>query len=210
MIRRMTPVDLPAVTRLDARVFGQEAWTLAEFGQELAGPDRLYFVWEGVDPALGQRGEFDTPGQRSRFDMTGRSSGLDGGPGTSRAPAVVLGYAGVWTGGPDAHLLTLAVSPSVRRSGIGTGLVSAAARAARLADCRRMRLEVRVDNLAAIRLYEHLGFVRIGYEPHYYQPEDVDAYIMGHTLGSVDHDHDDRHGGRNEHGGDDGYAGKAR
>ncbi len=62
-----------------------------------------------------------------RFDMTGRRRPvLDGGPGTSRAPAVVLRYAGVWTGGPDAHLLTLAVSPSVRRSGIGTALVSAA------------------------------------------------------------------------------------
>lgn len=160
MIRRMGQADLPAVTRLDARVFGQEAWTLAEFGQELSGPDRLYFVWEGVDPALGQR------------------------HGGEQGTAVILGYAGVWTGGPDAHLLTLAVSPSVRRSGIGTALVSAAARAARLAGCRRMRLEVRVDNLAAIRLYERLGFVRIGYEPHYYQPEDVDAYILAHPLGS--------------------------
>ncbi len=157
MIRRMRAADLAEVTRLDAAIFGPSAWTRAEFEQEMTGPDRTYLVWQGVDPAVGQ----DSPGE-------GRP--------------VVLGYAGVWTGGPSAHLLTLAVSPVARGTGIGTSLVAATAQEARLAGCQQMRLEVRVDNLPAIRLYTRLGFVRVGYEPHYYQPEDVDAYILAHPL----------------------------
>lgn len=158
MIRRMGKADVPAITRLDALIFGPEAWTAPEFEHEMNGPDRLYLVWEGVDPTRGQI-------------RMGKSS-----------PSTVLGYTGVWTGGPSAHILTLAVAPDVRRHGIGTALLSAAAQQSRLAGCQELRLEVRVDNLAAIRLYTNLGFHRVGYEPHYYQPEDVDAYLMAYPF----------------------------
>lgn len=156
----MAAADLTAVTRLDSRVFGPSAWTRAELDQELHGPDRLYLVWQGRRPAQAQAPGAPTP----------------------RESSVILGYAGIWIGGPQAHLLTIAVDPATRRSRIGTALISAAAEAARLARCRSMRLEVRVDNTAALSFYRHLGFARCGYEPHYYQPEDVDALVLEVAL----------------------------
>lgn len=163
MIRRMTEADLTTITWLDAHIFGLEAWTRSEFEHEIADPHRYYLVASGMDSTNG----FTPAGEK-----------------TEASYSAILGYTGVWTGGEGsaAYLLTLAVAPSARHSGVGTALITSAVRIARKARCRQIRLEVRVDNLEAIRLYTKLGFTRIGYEPHYYQPEDVDAYVMAHSL----------------------------
>ena len=39
-------------------------------------------------------------------------------------------------------------------------------------------LEVRADNAAAIRLYRRHGFERLAVRRGYYQPGDVDAWVM--------------------------------
>lgn len=41
-----------------------------------------------------------------------------------------------------------------------------------------MLLEVRVDNVPALALYERFGFKKMGLRKRYYQPEGVDAYTM--------------------------------
>ena len=68
-----------------------------------------------------------------------------------------------------ARLYSLATQPEARGKGVGTALVEATEAAARLRRCRALRLEVRTDNHSAIKLYERLGYRRIGALADYYQ-----------------------------------------
>ncbi|WP_341872876.1 GNAT family N-acetyltransferase [Leucobacter insecticola] len=43
---------------------------------------------------------------------------------------------------------------------------------------REVFLEVRADNPVAQSLYASLGFTEIGVRPRYYQPDNVDAFVM--------------------------------
>jgi ribosomal-protein-alanine N-acetyltransferase len=96
------------------------------------------------------------------------------------APDVVQGYAGLMVpaGATEADVQTIAVSPDVRRMGLGRVLMHALLKAARSAGVREVFLEVRADNAGAQTLYDSLGFVGIGVRPGYYQPDDVDAIVM--------------------------------
>lgn len=65
-----------------------------------------------------------------------------------------------------AWIATLGVLPDFRRQGIGQALLEACEQ--RL-QSRRIRLNVRYSNHAAIRLYERNGYQRIGIWEKYYQ-----------------------------------------
>ena len=73
------------------------------------------------------------------------------------------------SGSDIARLYSIAVAPEARGRGLGEALVAAVERAARRRGCARMRLEVRMDNPAAQRLYERLGYRRIGVRHGYYE-----------------------------------------
>jgi ribosomal-protein-alanine acetyltransferase len=73
------------------------------------------------------------------------------------------------TGTSLARLYSLAVDPVLRGKGIGSALIEAAEASAVGHDCIYLRLEVRRDNTTAIRLYEKLGYKRIGVLPDYYE-----------------------------------------
>ena len=81
----------------------------------------------------------------------------------------------------DGEVLTIAVSPEVRRKGVASALVAAAIGAARQAGATAMFLEVAVDNPGAEALYASLGFRRAGRRPAYYDrgaDGQVDALAM--------------------------------
>lgn len=96
--------------------------------------------------------------------------------------ATIIGYAGFWYDGDDAELMTIGVDPSRQRQGIATQLLDALIGKAREQGARRMLLEVRVDNMPALHLYQRHGFQRMGLRKRYYQPEGVDAYTMALDL----------------------------
>lgn len=81
-----------------------------------------------------------------------------------------------------ARLYSLATHPDSRGKGVGTALLEASEAAARQRRCRALRLEVRVDNAAAVKLYERLGYRRIGHRARYYQ-DGVDAWRYEKALG---------------------------
>jgi ribosomal protein S18 acetylase RimI-like enzyme len=58
-----------------------------------------------------------------------------------------------------ARIYSVAVAPEARGRGTARSLVEHAEAHARARGCEVMQLEVRVDNHAAIRLYESLGYV---------------------------------------------------
>ncbi|MBV8187089.1 MAG: GNAT family N-acetyltransferase [Alphaproteobacteria bacterium] len=68
----------------------------------------------------------------------------------------------------EAELLTLAVSPTHRRRGAGGRLVAAVVRNAREAGAIELFLEVGIDNLPALSLYEKAGFFKVGCRAAYY------------------------------------------
>jgi [ribosomal protein S18]-alanine N-acetyltransferase len=68
----------------------------------------------------------------------------------------------------QARLYSLAVDPSARGQGLGEKLLLAAIAKAR-GHAHSLRLEVRIDNLTALSLYQKHGFVVIAQLAHYYQ-----------------------------------------
>lgn len=81
-----------------------------------------------------------------------------------------------------ARVYSLATRHEARGQGIGASLLEAAAVAARRRGCRALRLEVRTNNAAATRLYERLGYRRIGSYAHFYE-DGTDAWRYEQTLG---------------------------
>lgn len=79
------------------------------------------------------------------------------------------------SGSTLARLYSIASAPAARGRGIGTQLLAAAEDAAHGRGCRALRLEVRVDNAAAIALYERAGYRRIGRYADYYE-DGADAW----------------------------------
>ena len=91
-------------------------------------------------------------------------------------------YAGLWSDGYDAQIMTIGVSPERQRQGIATQLINQLIAKANELHAERMLLEVRVDNEPALTLYRHFGFETMGIRKRYYQPENKDAYTMSLTL----------------------------
>lgn len=71
-------------------------------------------------------------------------------------------------GSSTARLYSLATKLEERSKGVGTALIDAAEHAARARGCKALRAELRPGNDDAIRLYERLGYRRIGIAARYY------------------------------------------
>ena len=69
----------------------------------------------------------------------------------------------------EAELLTLAVAPACRRSGLGRSLLEAATKALRESGTKQLFLEVDEGNEAALALYRALGAQPVGQRAGYYE-----------------------------------------
>jgi len=94
--------------------------------------------------------------------------------------AEIVGYICVRSILDVTHVMDVAVTPGLKRTGIGSLLLSNA-----LQELRRVRpdinlitLEVRESNIAAVKLYEKYGFREIGRRRGYYKKPIEDALIM--------------------------------
>jgi ribosomal-protein-alanine N-acetyltransferase len=95
----------------------------------------------------------------------------------------VVGYAGMmFTGGPEADVVTLGVDQACWGRGTGTALLTALVAEAARRGCTEVLLEVREDNPRARQLYLREGFAEIGIRRGYYQPSGVDAVVMRKVL----------------------------
>ncbi len=96
----------------------------------------------------------------------------------------VAGYAIAWHVLDETQLAKVAVADARRRAGIGRHLVAAIVSTARTRGQRRVTLEVRRSNVAAVALYRAFGFVEVGVRRGYYtEPSREDALLFDLLLG---------------------------
>ena len=72
-------------------------------------------------------------------------------------------------GAGEAHILNICIRSDLRSAGVGRRLMDFLLERARAAEMQDVFLEVRPSNPIAIRLYESLGFARVGVRKAYYQ-----------------------------------------
>lgn len=89
----------------------------------------------------------------------------------SEQDAVIYGYVMVLfnTGTSLARLYSLAVDTQYQKKRIGESLLAAAEQSSLDHGCIAIRLEVRPDNVSAIRFYENRGYKKFGIAEDYYE-----------------------------------------
>ncbi|MBL8169456.1 MAG: GNAT family N-acetyltransferase [Acidobacteria bacterium] len=78
----------------------------------------------------------------------------------------------------ELQIDNVAVAMTSRRRGIGNALLNAALKQAQALGACSGVLEVRAQNLAAVSLYERVGFITVGRRKRYYQNPPDDALIL--------------------------------
>lgn len=96
----------------------------------------------------------------------------------ARTGGKIVGYICISQVIDEGHVLTLAVHPEFRNSGIATALVQHAIDLLKANDCRHVFIETRVSNEKARKLYECFSFKVIGIRKDYYIMPLEDAVIM--------------------------------
>lgn len=81
-----------------------------------------------------------------------------------------------------AEIIDLAVLPLYRNKKIGDELLKNIINICKQKGCDNITLEVRMDNIAALKLYKNNDFKIIGVRKKYYSNKTVDAYLMQRKL----------------------------
>ena len=90
----------------------------------------------------------------------------------------IIGYAGVFApGGAEADVLTVGVIPTHRGKGVARQLMRLITDWAGQQGSTAMMLEVKIDNLEAIGLYESLGYSKLNTRKDYFGAG-LDALVM--------------------------------
>jgi len=97
----------------------------------------------------------------------------------------MVGYAVLMPSVDEAHLLTIGIAAGHQRQGLGTEVLGKILDIARGLGTRRVLLEVRPSNAAALALYRRGGFREIGLRRGYYPADEnarEDAIVMERLL----------------------------
>lgn len=94
----------------------------------------------------------------------------------------LIGYAVVELTPPDAVLCEVAVRPEWRRQGWASKMWKDVRQTARQRKVKRIFLELRESNVAALAWYKTLGFMEINRRQSYYSDPQEDGIIMKLTV----------------------------
>lgn len=94
-----------------------------------------------------------------------------------------VGYVGLMNVLDEGYISNVAVSPEMRRQGIGDMLIDELILRVRAKKLSFVTLEVRESNLAAQMLYKKHGFAEVGRRRNYYVRPTEDAILMTRFLG---------------------------
>jgi len=96
----------------------------------------------------------------------------------SQVVAVLL----YWVVFPEIHILSLGVHPEHRRLGLATWLLQVLLEMGPDMECEKIDLEVRENNLGGQKLYESIGFDRVGRRKKYYTDTMEDAFLYTYRF----------------------------
>ncbi len=94
----------------------------------------------------------------------------------------ILGYIVFWLIVDEMHILNLAVAHSYRRQGTARRLILESIQLAQEKHQQTAWLEVRPSNIAALSLYQSLGFEHVMTRKRYYSDTGEDALILSRSL----------------------------
>lgn len=100
-------------------------------------------------------------------------------PGGGAREGDLVGYMCYWLVFDELRLMNLAVEPSIRRRGIASDLIRYMLSVGRESGAVRAVLEVRASNVAALSLYERVGFRQVALRRRYYTDPVEDAVLLG-------------------------------
>jgi ribosomal-protein-alanine acetyltransferase len=100
------------------------------------------------------------------------------------ADGELRGYAIMMPAVDEAELLTIGVAATQQRKGLGRAMLGGMLELARAKNMRRVLLEVRPSNMAAVALYRSAGFSEVGLRRGYYRDASgsEDALVMACEL----------------------------
>ena len=90
----------------------------------------------------------------------------------------ILGGCGVLMIAGEGNITNVVIAPEARNQGIGTAMLRHLMAEGDQEGLTAYTLEVRISNVAAIHVYEKLGFLSEGIRPNFYEKPAEDAVIM--------------------------------
>jgi ribosomal-protein-alanine N-acetyltransferase len=150
-------------------------------------PDPIFV--ERLDPGadLGaiveiERASFSTPWTADMFRWELRNSDVSATYVLRTADGIVAAFCCVWVILDELHINNVAVRPEFRRRRFASALLEHVMDEAVRQGARRATLEVRRSNVAALRLYECLGFSVGGVRLNYYANPVEDGLILWRSI----------------------------
>lgn len=126
--------------------------------------------------AVIERANFSVPWSEKSFrDAVARQENIYV---VAEEDGVILGYAGAWSVFGEADITNVCVKEDCRQKGIGKNLLRVLIEEGGKAGINTFFLEVRESNLAAIALYEGLGFQKIGVRKNFYEKPVENGIVM--------------------------------
>jgi len=154
-IRPMCQEDTSQVTEIDHEVF-PTMWPPANYERELKMPLAHYIVAHEGSPNTVKTTEESPPTEKQ----------------------YIVGFAGFWMMGDEAHITNIAVRQSHRRLGIGELLLISMTNLAFELGAHILTLEVRASNISAQSLYYKYGFSLVQLRQGYYTNNKENALVM--------------------------------
>ena len=158
--RIMQPEDVPAVVAMEQRIF-TDPWTEQGFLDELKQSYALYLTVVCQNPL-----------RAADAAETAEAVGAEA------AGSQIVGYCGLVQSFEEAEITNVAVSPDLRRQGIGLAMLKELMRLGKERGITRFILEVRAGNAGAISLYQKLGFQMAGIRKNFYTQPLEDGLTM--------------------------------
>ena len=97
----------------------------------------------------------------------------------------IIGYINLYIIRDEAHILNVAIHPSLRRKGYASTLFNHTISFLKERRITQYLLEVREGNVGAINLYRKYGFQVIGKRKKYYTETNEDALVMQLSSGML-------------------------
>ena len=100
----------------------------------------------------------------------------------AKTDGAVIGYVGVKKIRDEADIANVAVTKKARKCGVGDSLIKAVSDWAKQEGVKKVSLEVRVTNSAAISLYKKHNYTEVGRRKNFYRNPSEDALILSYEV----------------------------